>query len=100
MCLALPGRVLTIDGNDPLFRQGRVSFGGVIKRVNLSLVPEANPDDYVIVHAGFAISCLDQAEAAETLRLWQTVAATAAGRDPDLRAPATGHTSPTVPTQS
>jgi hydrogenase expression/formation protein HypC len=63
MCLAIPGKIIEINVDEPLMRTGRVSFGGVIKEVNLSYVPEANLDDYVIVHAGFAISTLDESEA-------------------------------------
>jgi hydrogenase expression/formation protein HypC len=63
MCLAIPGKIIEINVDEPLMRTGRVSFAGVIKEVNLSYVPEANLDDYVIVHAGFAISTLDESEA-------------------------------------
>jgi hydrogenase expression/formation protein HypC len=63
MCLAVPGKILSISGDDPLTRTGRVSFGGIIKEVNLAYVPEASVDDYVIVHVGFAISTLDEKEA-------------------------------------
>ncbi len=63
MCLAIPGRILSIDSADPLFRSGRVSFGGIVKEVNLAYVPEAGIDDYVIVHVGFAISKVDEHEA-------------------------------------
>ena len=65
MCLAVPGKVLSISGTDPLQRMGRVSFGGVVKDVNLACVPEAAVGDYVIVHVGMAISRLDEAEAQE-----------------------------------
>lgn len=63
MCLAVPGKIVTIDGADPLMRTGRVSFGGIIKEVSLAYVPEANVGDYVIVHVGFALSRVDEAEA-------------------------------------
>lgn len=63
MCLAVPGRLISIDGDDPLTRQGRVDFGGVIKSVNLAYVPEVKPDDYVLVHVGFAITVVDPREA-------------------------------------
>lgn len=63
MCLAIPGKIMSISGDEPLTRTGRVSFGGIIKEVNLAYVPEAQVDDYVIVHVGFAISTLDEAEA-------------------------------------
>ncbi len=63
MCLAVPGQILSIEGDDPLFRLGRVSFGGVVKQVNLSCVAEAKPGDYVLVHVGMALSVVDEAEA-------------------------------------
>jgi hydrogenase expression/formation protein HypC len=63
MCLAIPGQVLSISGDDPLARAGRVSFGGVIKEVSLAYVPEAKVGDYVIVHVGFALSIVDEEEA-------------------------------------
>jgi hydrogenase expression/formation protein HypC len=63
MCLAIPGKVLSIEGTDDLTRTGRVSFGGVVKEVNLAYVPEARVDDYVIVHVGFALSIVDEDEA-------------------------------------
>ncbi len=68
MCLAVPGRILETDESS-LMRMGKVDFGGIVRQVCLAYVPEARVDDYVIVHAGFAISQIDQAEAQETLRL-------------------------------
>ena len=65
MCLAVPGKIISIDGTDPVFRTGKVSFGGIIKLINLAYVPEAKIDDYVLVHVGFAISVIDEAEAQE-----------------------------------
>lgn len=67
MCLAVPGKVMEITGDDPLMRAGKVSFGGILKEVNLACVPEVKLGDYVIVHAGIAISILDEKEAAITL---------------------------------
>ena len=63
MCLAIPGKVVSVDCDDPLLRSGKVNFGGVLKEVNLAFVPEAQVGDYVIVHVGFAISKLDEEEA-------------------------------------
>ncbi|MBI3990449.1 MAG: HypC/HybG/HupF family hydrogenase formation chaperone [candidate division NC10 bacterium] len=63
MCLAVPGRIISITGDEPLLRTGKVSFGGIVKEVSLAYVPEANVGDYVIVHVGFAISRLDEEEA-------------------------------------
>lgn len=69
MCLAVPGQITRIiDNNDPLNIIGKVSFGGVIKDVNLAYVPEAKIGDYVIVHVGFALSILDEEEAEQTLQ--------------------------------
>ena len=64
MCLAIPGKVLTIAGDDPLMRTARVDFGGVVKEINLAFAPEADVGDYVLVHVGFAIAVIDEAEAA------------------------------------
>jgi len=63
MCLAVPGKILSVAGDDPLERTGRVSFGGIIKEVSLAFTPEAVPGNYVIVHVGFALNILDEAEA-------------------------------------
>ena len=62
MCLAVPGKILSIAGDD-LLRAARVSFGGTVKEVNLAYVPEAVVGDYVLVHIGFAISKIDEEEA-------------------------------------
>jgi hydrogenase expression/formation protein HypC len=66
MCLAVPGKLLSTSGEAEL-RIGRVSFGGIVKEVNLAYVPEAKINDYVLVHVGFALSVIDEAEAAQTL---------------------------------
>ncbi len=63
MCLAVPGKVLEISGDDAMMKSGRVSFGGTVKEVNLAYVPQVAIGDYVIVHVGFAISILNQSEA-------------------------------------
>ena len=63
MCLAIPGKILSINDDEPLQRTGRVSFGGIVKEVSLAYVPEAKVGDYAIVHVGFAISLLDEQEA-------------------------------------
>ena len=67
MCLAVPGKIESIDAADPIFRSGKVNFGGILKRINLAYVPEAKIGDYVLVHVGFAISTIDEQEAHETL---------------------------------
>jgi hydrogenase expression/formation protein HypC len=64
MCLAIPGKVISISGDDdPLTRMGRVDFSGVIKQASLAYVPDVQVGDYVIVHVGFALSKVDEAEA-------------------------------------
>lgn len=62
MCLAVPGKLMTTNG-EGLERTGRVNFGGVVKEASLAYVPEAQVGDYVIVHVGFALSVVDEAEA-------------------------------------
>ncbi len=63
MCLAVPGKIMSINGEEPLLRIGKVNFGGILKEVNLAYTPEAKIGDYVIVHVGFAINTLDECEA-------------------------------------
>ncbi len=70
MCLAVPGKLLNITGDD-LIRSGSVSFGGITKTVNLAYVPEAKVGDYVLVHVGFALSVVDEAEARQTFEYLQ-----------------------------
>ncbi|MFB6275148.1 MAG: HypC/HybG/HupF family hydrogenase formation chaperone [Halothece sp.] len=67
MCLAVPGKIISISGDDPLFKTAKVSFGGVRKVVSLAYVPEACVGDYVVVHVGFALSVIDESAAQETL---------------------------------
>ena len=63
MCLAIPGKIESITGDDPLSRMGKINFGGIVKEASLVYVPEANVGNYVIVHAGFALSRVDEDEA-------------------------------------
>lgn len=67
MCLAVPGKVISIEGDGT----GKVSYMGSTVLANLTLLPEVRVGDWVIVHAGFAISKLDQKEARKTLRLFK-----------------------------
>ncbi len=67
MCLAVPGKVLSVLGDDPIARSGRVDFSGIVKEVNLAFVPEAKVGDYVLVHVGLAIATIDEEEAQHTL---------------------------------
>ena len=72
MCLSIPGKLIAITSQlDETFRIGKVSFEGVIKEVNLTLVPDAKIDDYVMVHVGAAISVVDEIEAKKTFEILQ-----------------------------
>jgi hydrogenase expression/formation protein HypC len=62
MCLAIPGKLLELTREEDL-RMGRVDFGGVCKRICLEHVPDAQPGDYLLVHVGFALARIDEAEA-------------------------------------
>ena len=68
MCLAIPGKVLTSEDLG-FARVARVQFGGTVRQVRLDFVPEAGVGDYVMVHVGFAISKIDEAEARRTYEL-------------------------------
>lgn len=63
MCLAIPGEILSVSGDDPLLRSGKVSFGGIVKEVSLACVPEAKVGQHVLVHVGVAISIVSEEEA-------------------------------------
>ncbi len=72
MCLAIPGKILEIENQiENVFQVGKVSFSGVTKKVNLSLVPEAQVGDHVLVHVGVAVSVIDEEEAKKTLKFLQ-----------------------------
>jgi hydrogenase expression/formation protein HypC len=69
MCLAIPGKIVSIKGDIAV-----VDFGGVQRETNVSLV-EARMGDYVVVHAGFAIQTVDEEDARETIKLWEELLA-------------------------
>jgi hydrogenase expression/formation protein HypC len=72
MCLAVPGKILSTSGEETT-RTAIVSFGGAEKEANLAFVPEAEVGDYVLVHAGFAISVVDPEEATQTLEYFRQI---------------------------
>jgi hydrogenase expression/formation protein HypC len=72
MCLAIPGRVLSIETRDGS-RVSQVAFGGITREVVLDFVPEAQVDQWVLVHVGFALSVVDDEEAARSLALLRDV---------------------------
>jgi hydrogenase expression/formation protein HypC len=69
MCLAIPALIKIIEG-----KEADVEIGGILRRISLWLTPEAKVGDYVLLHTGYAISIIDQVEAAETLRLFEEIA--------------------------
>ena len=75
MCLAVPGKVLFIEGEDPAFRSACVDFCGIRKNVSLSFTPEVQTGDYVLVHVGFAISRIDEEEAHRTFEYLKQIGA-------------------------
>lgn len=69
MCLAIPGKVIEIAKNDEGVLMGRANFGGIVKQVCLEYTPDVAKGDYVLVHVGFALSKVDEEEAARTFQL-------------------------------
>ncbi len=67
MCLAIPGKIESIENNPSQMRIGKVNMGGILKQVNLELVPQAKVNDYVLIHVGVALSIVDEEEAQNTL---------------------------------
>ncbi|WP_114778297.1 HypC/HybG/HupF family hydrogenase formation chaperone [Botryobacter ruber] len=64
MCLGIPAKLETIDeASDEFFRTGKISFGGISRTVSLAMLSEAQPGDYVLVHAGIALSVISEEEA-------------------------------------
>lgn len=72
MCLAIPGKVLEIEGSIGS-RIGRVQFGGIVRQVQFTFVPEVRVGDFVMVHVGFAISVVDAEEAERTYQILQSM---------------------------
>lgn len=72
MCLAIPGKVVSIEDSNGM-RVGRIEFGGIVRQASLDFVPEAAVGDYVMVHVGFAISRVDAEEAARTYELLEQI---------------------------
>lgn len=77
MCLAVPGKLLTVEGDDPAFRVGRVDFCGVKRTVHLAFTPDAEPGDFLLVHVGFALTRVDEEEARRTYQYLAQIGALA-----------------------
>ena len=80
MCLAIPVQIKQIDGTNAV-----VEIGGVTRMISLALAPEAKLDDYVLLHAGYAIGIVDEEEARETLKLFKEMAAFNEKTDPQSK---------------
>ena len=72
MCLAVPGKIVEIYESNGLL-MGKIDFGGVTREACLAYVPEAKVGNYTVIHVGFALNLLDEAEALETLRLFDEI---------------------------
>jgi hydrogenase expression/formation protein HypC len=73
MCLAIPGKIISVSTDDGL-RMAKVSFNGVIKNISVEWVPDAQPGNYVIVHAGSALTILNTREAEDTIEIFRQIA--------------------------
>ena len=74
MCLAVPGKIKSIEHQyGGAVRMAKVSFGGIIKEASLEMLPDANVDDYVLVHVGVAISKVDEEEAQKTFKYLEEI---------------------------
>jgi len=82
MCLAIPGKVISVEQNNGL-RSARIQFGGIVRQASLDFVPEAQVGDYVMVHVGYAISRVDAEEAERTYQLLEEMGSLEAELPPE-----------------
>jgi len=92
MCLAIPGKVLEINQDAQGVRMAKTNFGGIVKQVCLEYTPEIEPGDYVLVHVGFALGKVDEAEAARTYKALEDMEQLAELDVPEVNLPPTGDT--------
>ena len=69
MCLAVPGKVISIDQKDPELKMAKVDFAGIIKEISVQWLPEVKEGNYILAHVGMALNIIDEEDAHETLRL-------------------------------
>ena len=69
MCLAIPGKIISIDKSNPDLAMARVDFSGIVKEICVQWLPEAREGDYILAHVGMALNILDEEEALETINL-------------------------------
>ncbi|MBN1911189.1 MAG: HypC/HybG/HupF family hydrogenase formation chaperone [Pirellulales bacterium] len=90
MCLGVPGRILETYEKDSL-PMGKVDFGGIAKEICLAYTPEAQVDQYVLVHVGFALSVIDEAEAEETFAYLREIAEAGEAEEAEMKRAAEGN---------
>jgi hydrogenase expression/formation protein HypC len=99
MCLAIPGKLITIATDDAGVRMGRANFGGIVKEVCLEYTPDVQCGDYVLVHVGFALGKVDEAEAQRTYDALKSLNQLGDLETPDLESNQlkfTGHPEPAI----
>lgn len=69
MCLAVPGKIVSIDESNSELRMAKVNFGGVMKDICVQWLPNVQIGDYVLAHVGFALNKIDQKDAEETIEI-------------------------------
>jgi hydrogenase expression/formation protein HypC len=69
MCLAVPGKVTSINDSNPELKMAKVNFNGVTKDICIQWLPDVKIDDYVLVHVGFALNTIDEKDAIETIQM-------------------------------
>ena len=69
MCLAVPGKVISIDESNPELRMAKVNFGGVNKNICIQWLPDVKIGEYVLAHVGFALNKVDEKDAEETIKI-------------------------------
>jgi hydrogenase expression/formation protein HypC len=87
MCLAIPGKVMDIRSDEQGMRMGRTNFGGIVKQVCLEYTPEVKVGDYVLVHVGFALGTVDEAEAQRTYQALEEMNQLGDLEEPDFTLP-------------
>ncbi len=80
MCLAIPGKVVAINDEFGL-KMGKVDYAGTVNKVCLAYVPDIQVGQYTVVHAGFALSIIDEEEALKSYEAWEELIGSAAGQD-------------------
>ena len=73
MCLGIPGKIISIDNEPGVFKNALIDFGGVTKTVNISLTPDIKVGEYSLVHAGIALSIINESEANKIINLLESL---------------------------